>query len=645
MKKQTPFNLKTIITGVFFATLLVVMDNYSYHVVRGSCLAIDHMSAGAIFLFFLAVFLLNPLLRRLSGGRFLFSPPELLVVYIMLMVAASVSTMGLGSQLLPILATPSYYATPENRWAELILPHIRPWIAPTDLAVTRPFFEGLSRGETIPWGAWALPLAAWGAFLMVLYYVTICAVSILRKEWVEKERLPFPLVQLPLAMVQESGDGGKIPRLFRSRLFWLGFAIPFALSALTALSRYVPGFDAPRLNQWFPIFRQTTRIYVRLSFPVLGFAYLINKDIAFSLWFFNLLYLVLKGWFNITGIASPENVGIYGGGNPIFGALGTGAFIAYFAFSLYLARAHLKEVFLKATGRGEAVDDSGEIMPYRRAFWGLVVGFVFLLGWLIAAGMPPWVALVFLCLAFVFWLMLTRIIAESGVPTLISSSISSTQVVSSFGSQAVGDPGMVNFGLSYIYHSDIRTFPASSTMHAQKIAEATPAPSLRPLTWLMLGAILIGFLVSSFMLLHLGYTRGGLNLSGWFFIRGPQAPFTYVADYLRNPSGPNLLSWFNRTLGGGLMFFLLIMRNRFLWWPLHPIGMTIGMVTWMDELWFTIFLAWLIKSALLRYGGPRFYEDGKPLFFGFVLGQYSAAGTWFIIDLFTGMTGNSVFWI
>ena len=36
-------------------------------------------------------------------------------------------------------------------------------------------------------------------------------------------------------------------------------------------------------------------------------------------------------------------------------------------------------------------------------------------------------------------------------------------------------------------------------------------------------------------------------------------------------------------------------------------------------------------------------KKGIPFFVGLVLGQYSAAGIWFIIDLFTHTTGNAVF--
>ena len=150
---KSPFNPKTVLTGIILSILLVIMAQYSVNVVLGSYMAIDHMPAGGIFLFLFLVLLLNPLLRLITRDRLSFSPSELLVVYTMILVTASVAEMGLGCQLLPMLAAPSYYATPENRWAELILPHIKPWLMPKDISVTAPFFEGLPKGVSIPWGA------------------------------------------------------------------------------------------------------------------------------------------------------------------------------------------------------------------------------------------------------------------------------------------------------------------------------------------------------------------------------------------------------------------------------------------------------------------------------------------------------------
>ncbi len=65
----------------------------------------------------------------------------------------------------------------------------------------------------------------------------------------------------------------------------------------------------------------------------------------------------------------------------------------------------------------------------------------------------------------------------------------------------------------------------------------------------------------------------------------------------------------------------------------------------MDQVWFSIFLAWMIKAVALKYGGPKLYNTIRPFFLGMILGQFVIAGIWLIIDYFTGMTDNSVFWI
>ena len=60
---------------------------------------------------------------------------------------------------------------------------------------------------------------------------------------------------------------------------------------------------------------------------------------------------------------------------------------------------------------------------------------------------------------------------------------------------------------------------------------------------------------------------------------------------------------------------------------------------------FSVFLAWLIKTVILKYGGPVLFRHAKPFFFGLILGQFTVAGLWLIIDYFTGMTDNNIYWV
>ena len=88
------------------------------------------------------------------------------------------------------------------------------------------------------------------------------------------------------------------------------------------------------------------------------------------------------------------------------------------------------------------------------------------------------------------------------------------------------------------------------------------------------------------------------------------------------------------------MGILTWIRVRFVWWPIHPLGFAVTEYRLMSFVWFSVMVAWLIKSAVLKYGGPSLYHRSRPFFLGLVLGQICVTGTWLIIDHFTGRNGN-----
>ena len=52
------------------------------------------------------------------------------------------------------------------------------------------------------------PLFWWGILLMSLYVAMISAAVILRRQWMERERLAYPLTQVGLAMVRGEREKG-----------------------------------------------------------------------------------------------------------------------------------------------------------------------------------------------------------------------------------------------------------------------------------------------------------------------------------------------------------------------------------------------------------------------------------------------------
>lgn len=643
MQQNSFFTWRACLTGLILSFLLTIMAHYSIDIVHGSYLAIDHMPAGGIFIFFVFVLLLNPVLGCIKK-TFQFSSQELILIYIMIIVSASIVEMGLGAQLCPMIAAPFYYATPENNWIQIIQPHLKPWLFPQGQKVVQYFFEGLPKGEQIPWMAWIKPLSYWLIFIFALYIVMLCIMVILRKQWVEKEKLVYPLVQLPLEMVQDDEKKSLVKPFFRNKLMWIGFAIPFFISSWNGLYHYFHFIPPIKLVNAVDIFQKTLRLEFRLSFPIMGFTYLVNQEVALSVWFFSLIYVILRGIFNITGIHSSEVTGIYGVTEPILAHLGTGAFFGLVLFGLWMGRRHLKEVFKKAFKNGGEIDDSEEIISYRAAVSGLILGTIVLIVWLVASGLSILTAIGFLICAFVFWIGLTRVIAEAGIATMVAPSIAPSQVVSGFGSANISSQSLTSLGVTYVYASDIRTFPMSSMAQGLKLTSGV-VHKKRGIFWAILLTIVLAFIASNWIVLKLSYTYGGMNLNSWYFVGGPKAPYEYVTSHINHPHAANTLGWFCRIGGFILMGIFMLMRYRFLWWPLHPLGFAIGSVWLLASLWFSIFLVWLLKMVFLKYGGVRLFRTFRPLFLGFILGQYSVACLWFIIDLITGHTGNMVFWI
>ena len=637
------FSAKAIVTGGLASLCIAIGSPYGNMVIRGSYLSIDFSTAGALFLFFLLTGFFNALLRRFANPLAL-GRRELIVVYIMMIVASAIPTMGLSEYLLTIITGAQYFATPENEWGLHILPYLPQWMVPQDPNAVKWFFEGAPSGVGLPWEAWVEPLCYWALLIIALYLVMISSMVILRRQWVDRERLIYPLVQVPLQMA-ENKRGEALGPFFKSPIMWAGFVLPVFVSSCNALHAYLNYIPAIQLVSSVPIFRNAVGLIFRLSFPMVGFSYLINLDIAFSLWFFNTIAKLIRGGLSVLGVGSTEKLGIYGAASePILAHQGQGALMVLVFFGLWVGREHLGDVVRKAFKGDDSVDDSGEMLSYRAAVFIWLGGVAVMTLWLWQAGLPLWAAFLTLLMALLIFVGLTRVVVEGGVAAAVGPMISSSVLVSAVGSTVIGPAGLVGMTYTYVWAADIRTFVMASCAHGLKLGEEL-GQRLRPLFWCMLLAVFISLLGSVAMILHLAYEYGGINLNGWFFGGGTRAPFDYITTKLNAPTVPNISGWVHTFIGGGIMALLVLARHTLLWWPLHPIGYPIGAVWLMDQLWFSIFLAWLIKLLAMKYGGPGLFRRARPFFLGLILGQFSIAGIWLIIDFFTGMTDNVVFWI
>ncbi len=637
------FTSRAVITGAILSIALAVGGPYTANLLQSGDFEATLTTPLVIFLFFILTGLVNTVLGKINR-RLMFSRPELILIYIMMLCATAIPTMGFTLQLLPIIVTPGYYATSENGWAGTITARLPGWLTVHDQNAVNYFFEGLPKGVPIPWGVWIKPLLFWTTFILVFYFVNICLMVIMRKQWAEKERLAYPLTQLPEEMTSVGAKNSLIGPFFKNKLMWFGFLIPFLLGLITGLSHYFPTIPKINLYASIPIFRNTSALIFFISFPLIGFTYLISLDVAFSLWFFYLLTAFISGYLTITGAGMTENLGVYGIQKPVFAHLCMGALFAFVFFGLWNGRNHLKDVFRKAVFQDRSVDDSREILSYPVAFWGVLIGLILMAFWIRLSGLPLLSTLIFLGAAFILLLGLTRIVAKTGMPYVVPPMIAAVFLISGFGSKIIGAAGLAALSMTYIWSADFSMFFMPSAAHGLKLASKENGVK-RGILWAMLLAIVISIVVSIWFNLGLAYKYGGLNLSDHFYKICPRWPFEYISDKINHPTPANGLGWLFTGIGGIIMSTLIFLQGRFLWWPLNPVGFILGPTWFMGQLWFSVFLAWLIKSLFLKYGGPKVYQTTRPLFLGLILGQFTIVGIWLIIDSFTHTTGNMIFWI
>jgi len=157
---------------------------------------------------------------------------EVLWMYAVVTATVGISTMGMVQFLVTTLAAPFWFANAGNRWEEFWA-HIPAWVAPRSPEVVKGFFVGQS-SLYLPqvWKAWLVPVLVWAGFIAVLLVAQFCLAAVFSLHWARRERLTFPMLQLPLVLTQE--------RSARKPMLWAGIAL--GLRPATAVTLFAVFF-------------------------------------------------------------------------------------------------------------------------------------------------------------------------------------------------------------------------------------------------------------------------------------------------------------------------------------------------------------------------------------------------------------------
>jgi hypothetical protein len=632
--------LRALLIGLLLIPVVCIWNEYTEIVAEGTDLVAMSLIIAVVVLLFLLV-LGNMLLKRWWPSK-AFSQAELLYIYVMLTVSVGISGIGMGQFLIVTLGNLFYYATPENRWGRY-WEFVPQWLVP-DRAVLRGFYAGQSSFYT--WAhfvGWLGPALVWTLFICMLLFCMLCMNAILRKQWIDRERLTFPIVAVPLELTRDGGPA----ELFRNRSFWIAFMIPVVLQSLASLNFLYPNVpfvpikpgQALEIGGFFSSPPWNAVGYLTLAFYplVIGIGYFLSLEVSFSCWFFYLFTKVQNVAVTALGYRDP-NSGPVAQRLPYLVEQGTGAFLGLAFFSLWTGRRQIVEVLRKAFRGDPRVHDDNEPMPYRVAVFGLLGGLIGLCGFLMLAGMTWYLPLIFFVLYFMMITAFTRIRAEAGVAWGFGPNMPPHRFMATgLGSSGWNIRDLTLFSYLQWFDLDYRCVAMPHQLEAMKIVQSARMRN-RQLVWLIMLATVVGCLASFWALLVIYYTYGASTskVNGWRTGMG-SVPFHNLVDWVRNPRPTDYVALRAVSIGVVVTGILTLLRTQFVWWPLHPVGYAVANTFTMDWLWCATFVGWAVKLVTLRYGGMRLYRQLIPFFIGLILGDYIIGGAWSLIGLAFGI--------
>jgi len=628
--------------AILVSLLLTVLNDYwivQIEVVRYSFATYAAPFYNCIFTL-LVVTGINALVRR-RRPRLAFTRVEMLTIYVMVSISSAVCSHNMMEILVSLMGYAHFFKTPENQWGSLFADRLPRWLTVSDHESLRNFYYGnssLYRPEN--YMPWIVPVLCWSVFCAVLLFTMLCLNTILRKQWVDNERLTFPIVMLPLEMTHESGA------LFRNRHMWMGFAVSGAITLVAGLHYLYPSIP------YIPIVRRNIGQYITqppwnamggipmgFYFWAIGLAFLMPLELSISFWmFYWLVNLELVGCsaigINQLSVAGAGFDRVY----PFRLSQCYGAYLGFFVMSMWNSRHYLARVFRRAFFGAKEEDDSAEAISYRWAILGALGGVGALSCVARAIGMSVWVIAVFFAFYFVFAVICSRIRAELGFPTHDMHVMPPQHLImTAVGTERLPQQNMVGFALFFWFNRTYASHPSPHQLESFKIAERTNTAARQMFRAVLIAGILampIGF----WMLLHVYYHNGGATsrMEQWAMGFGRDC-WTTLENQIQRPfpANPTAMSF----VGVGFAISMLMgwMRTRFAWFPFHPLAYAIAPSWGVAQLWMPLMIGSTAKLVILRFGGLKTYRYALPFFFGLILGEICIGSLWTLVGVVLGV--------
>ncbi|MEN6304046.1 MAG: DUF6785 family protein, partial [Armatimonadia bacterium] len=615
------FTLRAILIALLLVVGFTIAGSISV-MARYEILGTGYLPRGVMALLLIVV-VLNILARKI-GFRAL-TQRELLVIFMLLAIMAAIPGQEFAQHFYLNNLGLVYYATPEIAPPEIYLDDLNPLLVPSldrDAPVIKWAYEGLPASQSIPWHPWVVPLLVWTPYFFALYGMLLCFAALLSRRWEQQERLLYPLIQVPMELTEGEPH---TPPLLRDWLLWAAFGvalIPFLTKGLHSYFPMVPDLnlqkDSGQLFGGGPLvaFNGMPLHY----YPeMMGISYLLSSEVAFSLWFFYLMRLAQTA-FRI-GIGLNTNHGQFAEMETV------GGYLVLALALLWSARKYLQAVIASVLNRPD-VDVSEHARPGERlGFWGLLICFGFILWWSRQIGLAIGWASLLMGLFPLVSMVASRVVCEAGMFIYASPFRLDHTLFRLIGVKTIGPANLTLMTMmSWTQIRSTATQFMPQAFQCFKLGTLIEAPRKRTVAYLGV-AVAIALLVCHIMIPLMIYKYGVFRLGWWPQGSGLGTTNLLMSD-LRGAVKPSAEDFIALALGGGFTWFLVFMRQRFLWWPFHPLGY-IAWLGWPTErYWLSIFFGWIIKIIVVRFGGYKAFQRLKPAAYGLILGVTFIVSFW-----------------
>ena len=589
-------------------------------------------------LFLLTALTSIPAFRRLRLTR-----PELLTIYSVVLVVTPL--FGIHVLFYLLSKVPSFYhiGRIEPMWESAFINLIPAWWGPSSLSAVEGYFLG---GTAVPWSEWSLPLAAWGSFMVALFVANVCLLVLVQQQWIRRERLTFPLAQIPLEAVDEVPNGGRAARLPVSKAFWVGVIVATGVGFVSQLSQRLPA--VPSLPLQYTVMSPTFvgplsalgTLELWLYPWLISLAYIIPAELSFSVWFFWLVRIGLCALAVSFGAEPGSAEDWWRWSFPAPTNQATGALVALSLWALWTARRHLARALRIAFSRRPSGEDRDEPLPYRWALLGLAVCSSWLVAFFVLSGCRPVFGIAYVALLVGLYLAYARLQAEAALDPFF-------WWFNDIAGMSVGMRNLLPQETMTLYTMNwagaplpSRIFSACSlnALTAFKLADAS-GTNLRRLTHLLVAVFVIALALGMFVTLTAMHHHGFLMTAaakGDYFVSWALLDDGYAMWYdITGEEGWQPEAMFYIFAGGVMTVLLGLLRLRFVWWPFHPIGYLLSNSLPQAMGTFPFLLAWVLKVLVSRYGGLRLYRKTIPLAIGLIVGDLLNSSLWNIIGLIT----------